>query len=207
MRGQGGFITLDFIFATVLVGAMFMVCLALTLTLSMAEVAQYITFSTARVYMAGDVDREFQRRAALAKYRTFASDPTFGALFFRDSSYFSLPSEPLIGDFNDRFPQDPGFDSATFYGVRAEFKAKILEFRVPLWGSTQAPDGHGYTAMVGSFLNREPTTDECMKSWNSMTENGRFTAIRHLKDDGGAEAYGPAFRHTDAYAVISDNGC
>lgn len=186
-------------FSSILVGAMFMACFALCFTLSMAEVAQYISFSTARAYFAGHVSQSAQRDAGLLKYQQLASRQPFRSLFFKPGGFFALPSQPLLGDFNSEYPQ-PGADSDSYVGARIKFRANILEFRVPIWGSVEAPDGDGFSADVSTYLMREPSSDECMNNWNAA--DGRFTGMKRLDP-----AYSTGFRFPEKYYVITDNGC
>ena len=90
-------------------------------------------------------------------------------------------------------------------GVRVNFKAKILDFNVPLLGSTSSELGsEGFSAKLSSFLYREPTSDECFK-FNVQ----RRKWILDLRSDSGkkfrrAESHG--FR-SDKVTIIADNGC
>jgi hypothetical protein len=198
-RDEGGFMTLDFIFATVLVAAMFTACFAICLTLAMAEVAQYITFSTARVYFGGHVDQNHQDQLARLKFQQLAGAQPFKQMFFADNSYFSLlPSAQW--DFNQDFPAEAAVDNATFIGARARFRAKILEFSIPIWGAVTAPDDNGFFADVSSYLSREPNTEDC-RAMNA----DRAQYIRSLPEGSGAYAQG--MRFPGQTYVIMDNGC
>lgn len=196
--GEAGYVTLDFIFASVLVGGVFTACFALCLTLSMVEVAQYMTFASARAYFGGHATVALQRQLGDAKWRQLAMVAPFKGLFFEEGGYFEL-SNFQIGDFNSEFPFDasPEQDNRTFIGARAKFRAKILEFSVPMFGKVEAPTGEGFFANVTSYLAREPATEECRD-----VNEARMKSLRALD-----QAYAAAVRFPDKYYVISDNGC
>ena len=202
LANQGGFITLDFIFASLLIAGMFTVVFAVCMTLSMVEVAQYLTFSTARVYFAAHDSESQMNSLAQTKYAQLSKQAPFKGLFFADESLFSMPAQPTIGDFNTDYPQSAGADSATFIGARASFRAKVLEFSIPVWGSVTAPasdpgEPDGFTANVSSYLSREPSGSEC-RAFNEA----RMQNILQLDQN-----FQKAAASAGQYQLITDNGC
>jgi hypothetical protein len=82
-------------------------------------------------------------------------------------------------------------------GVRANFKAKILEMKLPFIGNVTPEDG-GFTTRLTAILIREVSQSECMdfmdqrrdELWNMG--DGRFTKFR---------------KSTQAVTPWEDNGC
>lgn len=203
MRNTQGFITVDFLFAFVLVMGFSAILFALSMTLVAVEVAQYATFASARAFHGAHVNNIEQHRLASQKYNEVLSQPAIRPLF--SNGWFVL-SDPQIGDevFAQTFPnyrQDPR-DPFLFIGVGAEFQARILNFQIPFYGSTTAVDqgDAGFTTVVSSFLGREPSATEC----RNFSVN-RWKAIRQLKVTNAA----PYTLNTseNGYITIMDDGC
>lgn len=190
-----GFITLDFLFAFVLIFTFTMLTFAFSLSLSTVEIAQYITFASARTYAAGHFSEQAQRGLAASKYNQLLSNPSIAPLFFNGWFRISSADDVRIGDFNEEFPTGPARDATTFFGVRTRFVASVLNFNIPLLGATyDQEDGPGAT--ISSFLIREPTFDECHRGFNEQ----RWQAI---VNDLGYSIPG----NINGYLPISDNGC
>ena len=81
MIGSKGFVTIDFMFAIVIGFSMVILVFAMTLTLSVVEVAQYVVYSAARAQSAGNVNPEAQVKAARDKYKSLIEDEVLEGLF------------------------------------------------------------------------------------------------------------------------------
>jgi hypothetical protein len=204
MKNQSGFITMDFLFAFVLVMAFSALLFALTLTLTVAEVTQYITYAAARNYVAAHQSEIQQNAQATQKFNNLVGNSVFKPLY--SNNWFIIDKAPNVGHLSTTlFPayQQPGpGDPDLFWGVGVNFTAKILDFQVPFYGST-APDsnqGSGFKTFIASYLSREPTFDEC---YNFMQQ--RWNQIRTLTVSGGAP-YSTDTTDNSAFP-ITDNGC
>lgn len=196
IKNESGIITIDFIFALVLVGGFFSIMFALSLTLSVVELTQYITFATARNFHAAHWDTDAQREAAEIKFNDLTKNEIISPLL--SNGWFELSGDGGgIDDYNDLYGQDPNTDdSANFIGSRVQLNAKVLEFNIPLIGDTHDDEGV-FTANIASYLNREPTSVECL---NFMLEENRFQAIKALDSTYSGGSIGE-------YKVMADNGC
>jgi len=193
-NNRGG-LTLDFIFALVLVTGLSSVLLAIGLTLAMVEVSQYIAFATSRVYFGAHVDRETQEDIANAKFTKLMEIKAFKTLLGQKSGgWFKLENVPQR-DYRGEYP-DTVEAQNTFVGVKLKFTATMLDFQVPFFGSTGG-DGKGFTAFVTSFLGREPTFQECM----SFMEERR-NRIKSLSGTNWAD-----LGDTNNWPFFPDNGC
>jgi hypothetical protein len=203
LNNQGGQITVDFLFALVLVLGFTAVLFVVTFTLSMASVTQYITFAAGRNYVAAHLDEATQKKRALDKYHELISDPVFKPLYA--NGWFQVDADANVGDHTKIIPgyQGPAGTSNQFWGVGTRFVARILDFHIPFFGST-APDGDGsgsgFKTYIGSYLGREPSADECAK----LTAE-RWNAIRALPVSGGS-SYSTGST-TSGYYPMTDNGC
>lgn len=197
MRNQAGFITIDFIFAVVLIFGLTALLFCVSLTLTTAEIVQYITFATARNYVAGHLDEDHQKERAKAKYKELVSNQIFAPLF--KNGWFEISDQPEVGDITkiiDGYTPS-GTDPNLFWGAGTNFTAKILNFNIPLFGSSD-PDGKGaddFKTFMGSYLGRDVTQSECMdlvgKRWNAILNLGN--------------GYGGASQAT--YVSFADDGC
>lgn len=187
LKDQRGFLTLDFIFAAVLVFIFSAILFSFAITLSVVEVVQYISYATARNYSLAHTNEAEQRARGLEKFQQLSTDPRLRPLF--EAGWFSI-RDVQIRDFNSEYPNRSNDDANNFYGARIPFSAPILYKRVPLLGTT-ASDPEGFQANISSFLSREPTHQEC----RDFTTQ-RMQGLENLGYSGGQGA-----------AIMMDNGC
>lgn len=203
LRNERGILTLDFIFALMLGMGFTMVFFALTLTLSLVEVTQYMSYAVARTSWAAHETRTLQIDIGNQKYAELRNRPVFKAIFGR--GWFRLPAQPDFGNpntgFNAEYDSDPADDNATFIGARLRIEARILDITIPILGSSKTDSQTGF-ANVQTFLGREVTTTECRDNFNKA----RWTNIRALS---GAYAgpYAAGVDPAQFVKLITDNGC
>lgn len=202
LRNERGILSVNFLFSMVLIlglaGLMFVLCFSL----SVASMTQYVTFSMARTYAAGHLSEGAQRELANKKYQELINNPVLKPLY--NNGWFSVDPTPGIGDHTTIIP---GFQEAAqgvnkFWGAGTTFTAKILSFTIPFFGST-APDdetGEGFKTYLGSYLGRDPTTQECLNFTAA-----RWSAIRALTVTGGA-SYSTG-TPAGGYFPQTDDGC
>lgn len=213
-----GAITVDFIFAFVLVSGLSIIIMTFSVTLSMVEVVQYMTYAASRNYFAGNLTESKQKEAAKAKFSDLKNNPVIAPLL--SSGWFSTPEESLIVTYD--FPSNaalvnknsgerwayPVVDERLnlFHGVVAEFNAKILDFQIPFFGSTKTQSRNGTDSSTGfrtyitSFLGREPSFEECLDF-----NEARWSNIKKLPNQSGAAPYSRA--RSERAIIINDNGC
>jgi hypothetical protein len=197
-RNERGVLTLDFIFAMTIGMSFAMIFFALTLTLSLVEVTQYVSFSVARTAWGAHETRQQQAALGDLKYAELMDRPVFKAVFGKN--WFAL-GRPQYGDpvngFNTEYPEDPAEDNATYFGARIRIEAKILDINIPMLGRSKTKPETG-TANVQTFLGREVTTEECREQFN----RNRWAGIQAL-----SSAYTPPGDPNIALFVMTDNGC
>jgi len=193
LKNERGILTLDFMFALVIAFGFTTIFFALSLTLSMVEVTQYISFAAARCYAGAHETVGAQQALAQNKYKQLMAIPVFKTLFA--TGWFTL-GQPTIGDFNSEYPQgSESADSATFIGARIKFTAKVLDVRLPFLGST-AGDSNTGVANISTYLMREVSTTECRETF----ARNRFVKLKAL----AAEYKGTP---SQGSALMPDNGC
>src|ERR1700761_4302146 len=96
ITNQNGQMTIDFIFGLVLMAGFAAVLFALSFTLSVSEIAQYITFATARNYYAANFAPQDQVTAAKAKYAALVGNKAIKPLF--QGTWFSLSKDVTLND-------------------------------------------------------------------------------------------------------------
>ncbi len=204
IRNSRGIISTEFVFAITLCVGLCIVLFALNFTLAMAEVAQYIAFSSARAHAAGHFKIENQQDAAKAKFNSLINNPVLKPLFNNpDGGWFALneldvrSGGPDGSDFSEFYP---GEDDRAQVGVRFSFSPKILNLKIAFLGSTsEDTDGNSFSAKLSGLLTREPTYEEC---WNLQVKN-RYEAILNL--DERYKVLGAARKNQ--YIPTEDNGC
>lgn len=200
IRNQRGIITVDFIFAMVLVLGLCGLMFAMTFTLSIASLTQYVTFAAARNYFPAHINKDQQEKRAQLKFKELLNHATFKPLF--KNGWYEVDADPNVGDQTKIIT---GFEAATqgvnqFWGVGTTFIARVLDFNIPFFGSSNPDgDGAGFTSYIGSYLGREPTTEECKEFIAARWEN-----IRSLPASGGA-AYSTGGQ--GKYFPMTDDGC
>lgn len=203
LRNDKGLVTLDYLFAFVLVGGFSMLLFALSTTLSTVEIVQYITYSSARNFYAGHVSPQRQYDAAQKKYNELVSNEVLAPLF--RNGWFQLDQRTLtIGSITRTNPDFQIYTQAAnhnlFHGTVVYLTAHVLDFNVPFFGATTRNNEggrgkEGYGAYIGSYLGRETTFLECENFMKT-----RWGAIRNL-----AGEYSQA--NAQLVYVPSDNGC
>jgi len=143
LNNSDGFLTADYIFAVVLAGGFMIILFSLSMTLTVVDVVQYMTFSSARVYTASNVDESTSRENAEIKFGQLRAHPSISPLFER-AKWFEFTGANF-GDLRNNFTvTDPNRN--LFYGVSVGLKAEMLDFKVPFFGSTNnRDDGQGFT--------------------------------------------------------------
>lgn len=201
LRSQSGLVTLDYLFAFILVGGFSLLLFALSTTLSTVEIVQYITYSSARNFYASHVTPKRQFDAAQKKYNELISNPVLSPLF--RNGWFALDQRTFtIGSVTKTNPDFQVYrqpdQTNLFHGTAVYLVAKVLDFNVPFFGpTTRITDGgkEGYGAYIGSYLGRESTFSECENLMKT-----RWEAIKSL--DSNYSQANARFAY-----VPSDNGC
>lgn len=203
LHNDRGIITVDFMFSMVLILGMSALLFVLTFTLSVASMTQYVTYATARNYAAAHIDIAAQEGRAKAKYLELLGNPVFKPLY--TNGWFQVDAEPAIGDQTKVIPgwKQAAGDFNEFWGAGTHFTARILDFKVPFFGSTNPEGdgtGDGFKTYLSSNLGREPTEAECIQFTAA-----RWKAIRNLQVSGGA-SYSTG-TSADGYFPQTDDGC
>nr|WP_295901594.1 hypothetical protein [uncultured Bdellovibrio sp.] len=206
LRNSRGFLTAEFIFSIVLAAGMCIVLFSLKYTLSIAEVAQYIAFSTARAHAAAHVDQDKQEQLAKDKYKELLNNPVLKPLFNNpDGGWFKLSAEPEIrgggqkGNSFEDYGSSSTPDRVPQVGVRFDFQPRILNLKVPFLGATTEDPDAGFSARISGLLIREPTATECM----DLQVRRRYDAIIQLDSRYGI--LGASGKNK--YVPLEDNGC
>lgn len=195
INNQSGLITLDFVFALVLVFAFTAILFTVSLTLSTIEIAQYITYASARNYFAGHQTKQRQEELGKQKFEQLSAAAALKPLF--NNGWFELKGFKIgEGDMYQEIQQEP--DRFTFYGATVFLRAPVLNFRVPFFGRTAEDEDSVFQAQIASWMAREPSTQEC----NEFNVN-RMKLIKEM----AGNAYNVPQISENAYAVMTDNGC
>lgn len=207
-----GIISVDFIFALTLCAGLCVVLFSLTFTLAMAEVGQYITFSTARAASSAHENPEKQALMGKDKFNELLNRPVLKDLFAKsEGSWFllgttqsgSAPKADIRGgfegsDFSNEY-SSVNSDEIPLTGARVAFVPKVLNLKIAFLGSTSSDSEAGFSANLTAFMIREPSQAEC---WAQIKQ--RNDAILSLSNT----KYRVLGAATSAkYIPMEDNGC
>lgn len=207
-NNSSGFITGEFIFAMVLAAGVSSVLFAITFTLSVIEISQYISFASTRSMISGNMTPEDQEQAAKDKYKNIINKKPLRGLFFGDGAMFALSTDidVRIGgssgkDFREAYASAGADLTRTFYtGTRIELTPKIMNMKIAFLGSTsESGEATAFTTKLDSLLIREPSWQEC----NELYVNQRYQAIGNMNDR--FKEYGN--KGSSQYVPLEDNGC
>lgn len=204
IRNECGMLSAEFIFALVLVVGLCSVLFALNFTLAMAEVSQYIAFSSARAFSAAHVNPEKQVQMAQDKFESLRNNPTLRPLLNRadGEGWFQLDTlEVRTGVNGDDYSGEYVYTEKRVpqVGVRFKFIPKVLNMKIAFLGST-SEDGEDFGANITGFLIREPTQQECR-----IQMSQRYKQILQLDPAGRYSLLGSA--GSNKYIDMEDNGC
>ena len=169
LQNEKGILTLDFVFAFVIIMGFVGILFSFAMTFSVVEVVQYISFASARNYSLAHLEIVNQEKRAMAKYNELKSNRILAPLF--TNGWFDLKN-PKPGYLNEKNKYGEGSNDSngifdTFHGFRVEFDAPILYKNIPLLGAT-AKSSEDFTANIQSFLMREPTFNECRNDFINL---------------------------------------
>jgi len=196
LKNQSGLVTIDYLFAFVLTMGFVAILFSLSLTLTVASITQYATFSAARGFSASHATIQEQYDFGNKKFRQIVSNSALASLY--GNGWFSI-SEPDVGEISSIRPEFR--DVPEKYGVGVQFTAAILDFEIPFFGSTDPESGDGsgkgFQAYISSFTGRETTAEECLG----------FTSQRWSLIKAMDQRYSTGQYNGDRYTPIEDNGC
>lgn len=187
---QNGSLTIDFVFAFILVMGFTMVLGFFAFSLSVVESVQYLTFSSSRDYFAGHTTQAKQTELAEKKFNELSKTGSFNTLLRKD--WFDVKINK-IGNSGNVYGANASTNDI-FEGVRTQVTVGLLEFNIPFLGSTEGDQK--YETFLTSFLGREPSSAECMEVIDK-----RYNAILNLDE------YRSGTINPSAYMAIDDNGC
>lgn len=212
-KNSAGFMTAEFLFAFTMVIGSGILIFGLTFALTTIEVAQYIVWSSARAYAAGNKVPSSSTTLGAEKYKNLTA--AFPLLTGEGSAspWFKMDSEPVIGDLtNVMRTKDGAIDkdnAATpgaearhpWIGVESNIDLILLKgLQVPFLGKvTERPEDFKFP--IRAILFRHPSFDECQKFFDQKFTEGikKIPSEPRWKDlSNTADA---------AYRPMEDNGC
>ncbi|MFP5518336.1 MAG: hypothetical protein ACLGGX_00405 [Bdellovibrionia bacterium] len=216
IKNERGMVSADFIFSLVIAAGVSAVLFAVTFTLSMVEIAQYMAFSSARAMAGADLGIDNQVAAAQKKYEGLLASKTLQPLFSAGGDTWFIvskelevrPGGPSGTDFREEYgQQDKAHDPrrSIYTGVRFDFKPKLMSLRIAMLGSTSLEgDGSEFATKINAIMLREPSFRECF----DLQVKQRYDAIGRMPATGSGQRYGSYVgRGKSSYVPMEDNGC
>ncbi len=214
---QKGSLTVQFIFAFMLVFGFIICFFYLSLTLVVGELVQYATYSSSRYLSLSHERVEEQRSASQIKYNTLL----FGGGIFKSGFFGAIDADdkPFNLQRNIQNSAGLGLNSALpgmqmgrnlFYGVWTEFQPKGLSLKVPFWGdSVQGSEPNLFDSVIGSYLGREPSQQECENFAKDRWRMIKRVISSSPSPPGGYSGSGSSNDYTYSGTAVKqyDNGC
>ena len=212
LNNNSGFIVADFLFAFVMVIGLGILIFGFTFSLAVIEVGQYIVWSTARNYAAGNDTAIEADKQARIKFENLSAK--FPLLTGKGNSapWFELlgDQELIIGDIAtlDSTFEITGSDKTNSFrqpwtGARSKINLKLFaSLKIPFLGKV-ATDPTAFSFPVRAFVIRSPSTEEC----RTFFYTNRFQSGIKLLENGklGPSFATPAAGMTEGHG--EDNGC
>lgn len=192
LANESGQLTLDFIFALAIAFGFSILFFAMSFTLSMVEVCEYVTFAAARTFEAANVSQQAQVDLGKKKYAELKGKGILKTVL--TNGWITLGDVQLDNFSSDYNDPDAG-PNAAFTGARVPFKANVLDLRLPFLGGTMTDQKSTGSATLNAYLLREVSTEECQQNFTQQ----RYTQLKNL-----IPQY-QSFPGTEA--IITDNGC
>lgn len=215
MKNNSGFIAAEFLFAFTMIIGCGILIFALTFTLTTIEIAQYITWSAARSYAAGNLSETDSNKAAETKYKNLTSMFPLLTGQGNSSPWFEMSLKPITGSSveaqisppSSRINADGGQQVRhSWDGVAADIDLKLFKgLQIPFLGKIVG-DPDALVFQVRSHLMRHPSEAECLIFFRDKYQKG----IRQLKAPqilGGQTEWNGIPESTAAVVLIEDNGC
>ena len=211
-RSERGSLTIDYLFALILVLGFSLIIMAFSATLVTVEVVQYAAFAGARRFFAGNKTFGAQEVAAESAVQSVLNNQKYNIAPLFNSGWFATGNPEICGGPNtqnspticSKFENGGGEQGpwGTFEGVIIPFYADVLNFHVPFFGSTVKTSASGanqtFQVNINSFLGREPSFSECHSFWHD-----RWSEIQNL----GYRVPAGAKVSAKSVVVELDNGC
>lgn len=199
-KSESGFVAAEFLFTFILVISCGLIVFALTFSLMTIEVAQYITWSSARAYSAGNVTKIASEEAARKKFTNLSA--AFPLLTKGSSNWFELVIQ-RVGPVSSGLLKnlDPKNRMGTesrhpWSGVSSQIELKLFKsLRIPFLGPI-TEDEAIFKFPLHGFMYRNPSQGECLEFMIR-----RFDAIRALPD------FSELSLESGRYIAPEDNGC
>ncbi len=198
---EGGFATVEFLFAIIIAFGLTMITFSLSITLSVVEVTQYIVYSAARAHAAANFDIDAQRKSAQTKYSSLVQSTAMAPLFQNGWFQISAANQLDIRSGGGRnFEQEYGGSNPrkNLQGVRANLRANVLEMKLPLLGDIK-PEDDSFSTNINAILIRETTQVECLDYMDQRKET--------LWTFDGANRFSRFKKNADLPTPWEDNGC
>lgn len=203
-----GLMTVDFMFGIIITFVIMITLFRVCFSLLVVEVAQYITYSTARAHAASDISVVAQREAGMTKYKSLKDNKVWKHLFKNSFKISNDDDEGILrsgeesgGTFED-YNNSGASDGSELSGIPTigavlDIKLSWLNMNIPFLGRTSDADQE-FATKTTALLIREPSFKECRDFMKA-----RYEKILQLDPS----RFAPAMSAKDKYVALEDNGC
>ena len=171
LKRKQGSLSVDFMFGVSFLSIAFIFVILTGLSLTYAEVAQYVTYSSARNYFPSNVTKQKAEEATKDKYKDLQSH------FFTKTNWFSIgiSGQPQSHDiFINNDPKRinlPNTPKRINKGVYTEYTSKVFGMKVPFLKKGQSRPMFFPTATV---LGKETDQADCKRFFTAPNFNPNF---------------------------------
>lgn len=169
-KSRKGSLSFDFLISITVSCLLLMFVFLTAFTFSLAEVAQYIAYATARSYFIGHEDYDTHVDEAEARYNALNGQ------FFKSGSGLTISDWFFLSNMNiydgGRNRSFSG-DNRTRFGVGFQFTSKVLTMDIPFLGKVGS-GADGFAFPIAAFLGREVSRNECRNLFPVDRSGKRF---------------------------------
>lgn len=207
---EAGFIFADFIFSMVLVISSCSVVFVLCFALATVEISQYITWSVARAYSAGNISADKSQFAGKQKFFYLAAEFPLLTGVRADKPWFELRLQDVgnnnalianLDQINVNNSLASGENRQPWTGAAAELDISLLRrMQLPFIGKLSTDDSV-FTYNLKAFILRNPSQEECLGFYTQKYEEG----IRKLENSWNGQSF--LTNKAADFVAMEDNGC
>ena len=156
-QSKKGSLSVDFMFGISILSIALIFIVLIGLSLVYAEIAQYVTYSSARKYFASHSTQLVAATEAQKKYKELQGD-----LFPPDNSWFYIgindnPNSPpiFVNSQSNKMPFDDKAPQRITFGIYTEYTSKVFGMKIPFLKDASRSMFFPTATVLGKEPNRE----------------------------------------------------
>lgn len=164
LANEQGIITIQFLFVMVVCFVFILSFFGLTLTLFNGSAVQYLTYSSARKMLLAGQQKQEQITSSQSHYEILKKQ-MFNNKMDSSGGWFNISNSKW--GFNPGYQESDANYRKLFFGSYLTYNSQLANFKIPFLTDEQ---GGELSTIIGSYLGREPSQQECRDFNNARQE-------------------------------------